>query len=328
MKELIEKKIKEDKPSQIIFERIFEIWEYEITLERKIKEINPDLEKQKITIIRDKILQKETIFNLARKKRKIPSQSGTIKESYDPFCNGKKNILNDELGSLENDKARIVANIAKMAPFHSILYFKKHDFDDLTFDDFFYALNLSYEWFEKIEKNFSSKTHILIWNFHFPAGASIYHPHFQLLSFYHLPSKIIDLKQKFENYEKEFNSSYLDDYFYLMKKLELGLKKNTFRLWFPLTPIRNNEFNFSGDLKENSFLIWQVIKNLMKIETQSFNFFYLYKSPLISHLGFFVDRGEVNRLTSDFGTLEVFYHPVVSFNPFQIAKEVFSNLEV
>lgn len=327
MKRLIEDKIKKDKKIEEVFNRIFEIFEYEINLDKKIKEINPDLEKQTVTIIRDKILQRETIFNISRKKRGIHMKVDVIKDFYDPFCNGDKNTLADELGILENDKAKIVANIAKMAPFHSVLYFKKHEFDDLTFEDFSSAIDLSFEWFEKIENSFQTSTHILIWNYHFRAGASIYHPHFQLLAFYHHPFRIVDLKQKLDNYQKEYHSNYLDDYFLLMKNLELGFETDNFKIWFPLTPLRNNEFNFYGDLKKNAQLVWKVIEILIKSSVQSFNMIYFYKSNFISNFGLFGDRGEIDKLTSDIGTLEIFYHPVVSFDPFQVASLVFNSLK-
>jgi len=329
MKNKIENLLALKPESKEIFERIFEILEYELTLHPKIKEINPQLEKQKVIIVRDKIMETETIFNLARKKRHQPQKNQSFTDSYDPFCDDQRNTLPDETGGLENESAKIVANISKMAPFHSVLYFKKHDFGDLTSKDFIQALNLSKEWFLIIKQKYQTETHLLIWNFNYRAGATIYHPHFQLLSYFHTPFKLLDLYQKNSHYFKTYGRSYFDDYLSLMVNLGLGQKFNESYLYFPLTPLRNYAFNFWGEINDqNGNLLWQMIKILEKdFGLESFNFLYIFENPYLSKLGFFVDRGTLTQLSSDFGTLEVFLHPVVSFDPFETAEIVFSKLK-
>lgn len=325
MKRIIEEKLKDNLKIKEIFERIFEIYEYDLKLnDHRARELFPNLVEQKITIVKDKILEKETVFNISRAKRPIPQEKEEISDEYDPFCNGDSKTIKDEIGFLENNSAKIVANISKMAPYHSVLYFKKHDFDDLNENDFVLAIDLASKWFEEIKNKFQTKTEILIWNFHYRAAASILHPHFQLLAYYHNLNLIESLKNKFEKYKSNYQSDYLEDYFYLMKFLGLGKEFGNFKIWLNLTPRKEKEINFYGILNErNSRILWQTIFLLTKSGTETFNLFYIFENDLFKNLGFFVDRGPKNKKISDFGTLEVFSHSVVSYNPFEFAKIIF-----
>lgn len=327
MKEILEKKLNSNSEIKKIFERIFEVEEYQVNLvDPRAKEIFSQFLNQKITIIRNKILKTETIFNYKRGKRHLPQGGEIFKDDYDPFCNGEAKTINDELGRMENQSAKIVANISKMAPFHSVLFFKKHELDDLTEKDFLQALELANDWFKKVREKFQTKIGILIWNFHYRAGASIYHPHFQLLSYYHLPSKFENLIFLTENYRQTYNTSYFDDLFMVLEFLGLAKKENDFKIWLNLTPIKQNEINFEGKLeKANGEIFWSYFQKLKKIAFQSFNLLSLAFISKLPNLTFLVDREEPSKIASDFGSLEVFMNSVVSYNPFDLAEQIFNN---
>jgi len=326
MKEKIENKLNQSQEIKEIFERIFEIKEYEIKLENpKAKELFPNFLNQKITIIRNKILNTETIFNVSRAKRHLSKRNLSFKDEYDPFCRNDL-TLDDEVGPMENEAVKIVTNISKMAPFHSVLYFKKHEFDDLNEKDLRAALNLAFLWFKKIEEKFKTKTSILIWNYNYRSGASIYHLHFQLLSFYHTPMKFEFLKSKLEEYQNKFKRDYFEDLFKTLKFLGLAKEERELKIFLNLTPIKEKEINFLGEFNEEHVLFfWNYLKKLRSFGFENFNFLYLVNSEKIKNIAFLVDRGESHKITSDFGSLEVFMNSVVSYDPFELAEKIFSN---
>lgn len=312
---------KSDKNILNIFNRIFEIREVNLNLIKFNK--FPDFQKQNIIFIKDKILETEAIFNTIRKKRPQPqiSPEQQNNKENDPFCNYNDLTPIDEIGRLENESAITAANLAKMADYHSLIIFKKHEFKDINKDDFKNAITLTQKWFKKIkELDSQATTFILIWNYHYRAAASILHPHFQVLAYKDIPQKILFWYRKFEEYQKEFKSEYLNDYFKIAQYLKISKNLENLKVWFSLTPFKEKTLFLNGQGLEN---FWQVLTNLITTGTQSFNIFYIYSSPLIKNFGFFVDRGEINKPNSDFGALEIFGLPVIAYDPLEISKLIF-----
>lgn len=308
--------------NKTIWERIFNWREIEVEL------INPPsgyekFAKQKIVFIQDKILDQEAIFNFSRQERPQPQGISTEDKNQDPFCQYQTETPPDEIGRLENDSAITAGNISKMADYHSLIIFKKHKLQDLNDADFEDAFNLSKEWFEKIcKKDSTIKTQLLIWNYNYRSGASILHPHFQILSYRHTPIKLKSIKEKLTKYQNDFQSNYFDDYFNLAKGMKIGKEQENFKFWFSLTPPKEKGINFYGDPKAK--ILWTIIKNMIELGTENFNLFYVVKSWDEVNFGFFVDRGLSNKLNSDFGSLEIFGLPVISSNPFVLAQELFN----
>jgi hypothetical protein len=301
------------------FKRIFEI--RKVDLDLKNFENFPEFQKQQLIFIKDKVLNKEAIFNLSRKRRPQPrKEKEETKEDYDPFCEPQNLTPIDELNRLENESAITAANLSKMADYHSLVIFKKHNLAEINEKDFVSIVDLAYQWFEKI-KNLDNeiKSRILIWNYHYRSAASILHPHFQVLAYKNLPLKIKFHQEKLKEYQEKYQSNYFDDYFRIAQKLNLGKEENNFRIWISLTPEKEKGLNFYGDLNNNSQFLWQILKRLLETETESFNLFY----NLEVGYGFLVDRGEINKKNSDFGALEIFGLPVVSFDPFKLAENIF-----
>jgi len=313
-------KILENLKKEKTFNRIFQIKTKEIIL-NNLPEKYSQFKNQKLIFIDDKILEKTAIFNISRKKRPQPTKEAQ-EQQEDPFCRYETETPIDEIGRLENNFSITASNLSKMADYHSLVIFKKHNFEEIKEKDFVSSINLAESWFEKIE-NFDKeiKNKILIWNHHFRSGASILHPHFQLLAYKHTPIAINEFKIKLENYQKKFKRSYFQDYFNLMKKANLGIEKNRLKIWFSLTPEKEKGLNFHGDLFKNAKFLWKIIQNLIKENVKAFNIFYL----LDLKYGFFVDRGEINKLNSDFGSLEIFGIKIISSDPFELSKKIFKN---
>jgi hypothetical protein len=308
LEEILENLNKEE-----VFYRLFELEIKEIVLD-SLPEKYSEFKKQKLIFVNDKILGKSAIFNLSRKKRPQPNVEAPIEEK-DPFCHYQTETPIDEIGRLENESSVTASNLSKMADYHSLVIFKKHNFSDLTEQDFLSAINLAQEWFEKIQNlDNEIKTKIFIWNYHFRSGASILHPHFQLLAYKSFPLKIIALKAKLEDYQKNFQSHYFDDYFNLMAKVNLAEEKDDLKICVSLTPEKEKGLNFYGDLFKGAKFLWEVLQKLFQTGTQSFNLFYL----LDLNYGFFVDRGETSKLNSDFGALEIFGIKIISSDPAEL----------
>jgi hypothetical protein len=298
---------------EAIFHRLFELEIKEIVLDNPPEKYS-EFKKQKLIFINDKILGKSAIFNLSRKKRPQPNIEPQIEEK-DPFCHYQTETPVDELGRLENEFSVTASNLSKMADHHSLVIFKKHNFSNLNEQDFLSAINLAQNWFEKIQNlDNEIKTKIFIWNYHFRSGASILHPHFQLLAYKSFPLKVTELKEKLENYKRNFQSHYFEDYFNLMKKVNLAKERDGLKVWASLTPEKERGLNFYGDLFKGVKFLWEILEKLVQTGTQSFNLFYL----LDLNYGFFVDRGETSKLNSDFGALEIFGIKIVSSDPAEL----------
>lgn len=308
--------------SKIIWQRIFNWREIEIKLPNLPLKY-ASFAKQKIIFIQDKILEQEAIFNFSRHKRPQPQQTKTNEISGDPFCSYQTETPLDEIGRLENDSTVTAANISKMADYHSLIIFKKHHLNEINKTDFERAIDLSKEWFNKIETiDPEIKTQFLIWNYNYRAGASISHPHFQVLAYRDVPLKLRSINTKLAKYQQDFQSNYFDDYFNLAQEMKLGQDKQNFKFWFSLTPFKEKGLNFYGSLEAE--VLWLVIKRMIELGSENFNLFYVIKPAPGNSFGFFVDRGLSNKLNSDFGSLEIFGLPVISTNPFSLAQEFFS----
>lgn len=304
-----------------IFDRIFEIRKVNLSL--KNFEKFGEFKNQELLFIKDKVLFKEAIFNLKRSKRPQPQSKIEIKEEYDPFCDPENLTPPDEIGRLKNESAITSANLSKMADYHSLIIFKKHNLREINESDFVSTLNLAREWFDKI-KNFDSeiKIKILIWNYHYRSAASILHPHFQVLAYKDIPIRIKFLKERLESYKNKFKTNYFEDYFKISEELRIGDKEENLKIWLSLTPEKEKGINFHGDIFLEAKFFWKVLKSLIEIGSESFNIFY----NVDLKFGFFVDRGEITKKNSDFGALEIFGLPIVSFDPLDLSTKIFNNI--
>ena len=308
-----------------IFLRIFEfkIEKTKLLLPQEIKKSFSQFEKQEIFILRNKILKQETHFNIQRGKRKEPLKENNLNNFYDPFCDPLKNTPFDSWGRLENKFAITASNLAKSSKNHSLVIFKEHNLEKVNLKDIENVFKLANLWLNK----FNDKFKIIIWNFGFRAGASIYHPHLQIFSLNEMPLKIKDLFDKFDNYKNIFNSDYLKDYFLLTKFLKLGEEYKNIKISLNLTPIRDKEIIFWGDnfdkkIKNISYIVYSYLKSLFQ---EDFNLFLFINNN--SFLGFLVSRGNKNKLNSDIGSLELYAFSVVGFDLIDFSRIFFTRLK-
>lgn len=319
--EITNKVKKLDKKYKDIFDRIYEI-EEEIGTQKfplKIKDKYKNFKKQKITIIRNKVLGLETHFNLLRSKRKKPKILQKFQEGFCVFCNPQQFTPSEDIiGKLENKYAITASNLMKATKHHGLIIFKKHK--NFTIKDINGALDLSFLWFKKNKGN-----KFLIWNYLWKAGASIIHPHFQIFSTNKLPFRLKEIKRKFEDYKKNYGNEYLEDLFILHKKLGLAKEKNGLKVIINLTPFKENEIILiAKDWEKQKNKLSKLILKYLNIGIESFNFFLFYDGEF-EKIGFLLDRGKLNELNSDIGTLEIYAFSIVSFDPFILARDLLKN---
>ncbi|GIW65775.1 MAG: hypothetical protein KatS3mg094_294 [Candidatus Parcubacteria bacterium] len=303
-----------------IFNRIFEIIDEKayLKLTPKLLKNFSQAQNQTIVIIRNKILNQETHFNFWRSIRKEPRKNNELKNEYDPFCDVYNLTPEDNFGRLENKSAITASNLAKSTKNHSLVIFKKHFFNK---NDIKNSFSLAIEWFSK----FNSSYRIIIWNYGYRAGASIFHPHLQIFALDYLPLKINYLFEKFKEYKNKYRSDYLEDIFLLSKSLKLGKNINNLKACINLTPFKDDEIIFfnQGGIKNNLEGLTNLVYKYYFLGIENFNFFVIeYNSNI---LGFTVNRGEANKINSDIGALEIYAFSVVGFNPFNLANKLFNS---
>ena len=305
-----------------IFERIFDfkVEKAKQIFTEKLKENFKEGEEQNIYIFINKILKHETHFNIWRAKRREPKESKDIK-TYDPFCNPLEETPVDNIGRLENEYAITASNLAKISSLHSLVIFKKHKKEELNFSDFLNGFDLALKWFELQ----NSQIKVLIFNYGLRAGASIEHPHFQIISLDEIPYKVKDFYEKIEKYNEEFNSNYLNDLFLVLEELDLARKLNNLNLIINLTPFKDKEIFFFDDKIENCKKEISLILSTYKEFSENFNLFLLESNKGL--LGYIVDRGEKEKINSDIGALEIYAFSVVGFNLLEFAKDFILKLE-
>lgn len=321
MEELLQKIETLSEEHKKIFGRIYEIKTEEAFqyFPENLKAKFVDAEKQKIFIIKNKILNQETHFNIWRSKREEPKEESS-KIFYDPFCEPLKNTPYDDLGRLENERAITASNLAKISKDHSLVIFKEHNKENISEEDIEKGLELSLSWFNKK----GSKVKVLIWNFGYRAGASIIHPHFQIFSLDSIPAKIEFLLNKTNEYKKKFNSDYLNDVFEIHKNLGLAKELKNIKVFVNITPFKDHELifyflDFKNSIKEISKLLY-VYKSLI----ENFNLLICESEDI--KIGFLVDRGLTSKINSDIGALEIYAFSVVGFDPIDFSNNLFSNL--
>ena len=186
------------------------------------------------------------------------------------FCSRDK-LAKFDFGFMENSHSLLFPNINPYAKYSSVCAFKKHyipleEFSPDLLNSNFSLCN------EYIARFYDGKARYasINWNYLMPAGASILHPHTQVILSEHPTTymeKIIKNKEKFFSYiEEEIKSERF-----------IG-KINKFYLFVPFAPFGFNEvFGFCKEdlnqaIKDISGAISKIISYYANIKRNTFNF--------------------------------------------------------
>jgi len=139
----------------------------------------------------------------------------TLKENFDDVINKPCIFCQPErvakfgkefgAGMMENDAAFLFPNINPYARYSGVCAFRKHyikmeDFDSTLIEK---NLELGMEYIRKVEKMGNAKYASINWNYMMPAGASILHPHTQIIVDEHPTTymeKIMEKREMFSKY--------------------------------------------------------------------------------------------------------------------------------
>ncbi|MDQ3834647.1 MAG: hypothetical protein M3315_13680 [Actinomycetota bacterium] len=303
--------------------------------------------EQKIVRVTNRITLEGALFNELRASRPIDVADEAapdllrreIKDTRgDPFCTPEEGTPADVFGRVRGSYSRTASNVAKYDGFHGLVVEDDHDplsFTPEKVDDY---VTVSLEWLGKVlEEDQQAKYPFLMWNCLWRAGASVVHGHLQVTAARggHYP-KVERLRRAALGYESTYGSNYFSDLFGVHEALGLGIptppdSSPDVRGFINLTPAKEKEVVLLGsDLgKPLRRLLADVLgRYVRKLGVSSFNVaFYLSplapteedwsSFPVAIHV---VDRGDLASRTSDIGAMELYAVPVISSDPFRVAR--------
>jgi hypothetical protein len=303
--------------------------------------------EQRIMRVTNRVTLEGTLFNELRASRPfdVAGEGGPdvlrreIEETRgDPFCVPKKGTPADVFGRVRGAHSITASNVAKYDGFHGLIVFDDHDplsFTPEKVDDY---VSVALEWLQRARKaDPEAKYPFLMWNCLWRAGSSMIHGHAQVTATRgaHYP-KVERLRRAALEYESAYGSDYFRDLCRVHEALGLGTtpppgSSPDVRGFANLTPAKEKEVMLLGpDLGEHlrRFLASVLLRYTRDLGVSSFNVaFYLRPSapteedwssfPVVIHV---VDRGDPTNRTSDIGAMELYAAPVVSSDPFQVAR--------
>jgi galactose-1-phosphate uridylyltransferase len=303
--------------------------------------------EQRIVRVTNRVTLEGTLFNELRASRPfdVAGEGGAdvlrceIEETRgDPFCVPEKGTPADVFGRVRGSHSTTASNIAKYDGFHGLIVFDDHDplvFTPEKVNDY---VSVALEWIERARKVApEAKYPFLMWNCLWRAGSSVIHGHAQVTATRgtHYP-KVERLRRTALEYESANGSAYFLDLYRVHEALGLEItpplgSSHQVRGFASLTPAKEKEAVLFGmDLGEQlcRFLSSVLLRYTRDLGVSSFNVaFYLRPSapseedwssfPIVIHL---VDRGDPANRTSDIGAMELYAAPVVSSDPFEVAR--------
>lgn len=301
-----------------LIKRIFDIQlsiKHQKINDLKIK-LPPQISHQLILRIKNKILNKEALFNPSRKLLK------NLKSKKCQFCQFYTSTLKPE--KRFKGKYWITAdNLFPYDKYHGLLIFKQHRFTKISpqiFHELFYIVN---RWFfYNRKKNHKLKFLFLGINYLFPAGASIKHPHFHIL-FSNLPYFFQNqLNRKINNYYRKYRTNFLSDFYKAAFQLNLAFQKN--KLKFIVSPTTYKYPEFWIIFRNFNFSVFKYLAKVFDYFVKkniSFNFYIYFPHGKHSknYIAFFLLR---NIQKANLGVMEFYGTPVLSFDPWEFKKEL------
>lgn len=229
----------------VIFRKLIAEVEIEAPPDFKIKRSIVEYRQDPLTNLWVRINVERTI-----RPRQTPSitpevESWKSREYYDekcPFCTIEKStpkypphILRE--GRLAKGLQYLFPNLYPFAKYHAVVTLtQKHfkEYQDLTTNEWYHALHLSIEYFRKISTRDRELRYFTInLNYLAPAGASILHPHLQLIADIKLGNYVSILLQKCRDYRNKWSADLIQDLVESEKKLnERFLWRGNLVTWF------------------------------------------------------------------------------------------------
>ena len=287
------------------------------------------VENQRVVSIKNKFTGEHSLFNRLRTDRPIEAKSNIkIAELEEKenclFCNPEKKTPSDVFGRVKGRYCITASNIAKYDSFHSLIIFKEHnplEIKEAWIEDY---LRTGERWFEevfKVEKKELQK--FFLWNCLWKSGASIIHGHIQLTASGMRYGKLEVMEKVASDYNREFNSDYINDLYKVHKSLGLAKENEGEKILFYVTPIKEKEiFVISKARKSDEMAntIYKLLRGYLGMGVQSFNLAIFQLDGY--HIVRLVDRGSLEDRNSDIGAMELYAASVISSDPFKLAETI------
>ena len=296
------------------------------------------VETQRIVRVINLVTGEASLFNELRALRPTRIEAHADDDiaeelQHDPWAQPTEATPEDLFGRLAGSAALTAANVAKYDAHHSLLIF--NDPNPLRFDRESVRghVELANRWFATVHETDPDAVYpFFLWNCLWRAGGSMVHGHAQVqLARERHYARVDALRRAADDYRTAHGADYFDDLFQTHAALGLAMQTGNARVMPSLTPVKEKEAvilapRFDEELADVLFDTLAVFRDALGV--RSFNVG-AQLPPLRDDIdgwdGFpavvrIVDRGNLGTRTSDIGSMELFAEPVVSSDPFALAR--------
>ncbi len=292
------------------------------------------LRSQRIVKVLNRVTLEATLFNPLRALRPQPPNPFAVPAaSEDPLADPEDNTAADPFGRIRGAYCVTAANMTKADTHHGLVIFNEPDpfaFDEKRIEDY---LSTAWRWMEAAHAHDPLAVYPLtIWNVGARAGASQPHGHMQtFLGRGHHYAKIEAQRRAASRYALGGISGYVRDLLRAHAALGLAMDYRGATLLAHLTPAKEREIVVAAPrvdrpLFRAAYMALVAYRDYLGVTNFNLAF---YAPPLAATdedwSGFpafirLVDRGAAGAGTADCGGMEMYGQPVVSADPFDVAR--------
>ena len=294
---------------------------------------------QRIVKVTNRWTREGALFNELRARRPIPSATPDPQPvGACDLCDPANRTTADTFGRITGDHSITASNVAKYDGQHGIVIFGSHDAPGWDEDQVVDAFATARRWLAAANTATADAIYpFVVWNHGARSGASIAHPHLQVLLAEDGPYARVGVwREAAAAYHRQTGRRFIDD---LVDAHDaLGLAGGTGLRWLAhLTPVKERETlivarALDDDLARTIHAVLRVM--LEDLGVTAFNVA-CYLRPLgpthedwseLPAIARIVDRGDIARATSDIGAMELYAQPVISTDPFTVAEALRARL--
>ncbi|HUS13428.1 MAG TPA: hypothetical protein VM536_00220 [Chloroflexia bacterium] len=279
-----------------------------------------------------------SLFNGLRAHRPVAGRADAVPASLggdgrDPFCTPLTGTPGDTFGRVRGAHVITASNVAKYDGLHAVVIRNQHHPLDWSADEVADACDTAWRWIQEAHRtNRTAVYPFLMWNCLPRSGASQLHAHMQAtLGEGGAYGRIEAWRRAATAYRAQHGRDYFVDFHASHAALGLAGAVGPVMRLAHLTPVKEKEtILIAGSLGPDLYAaLFATLRCLIdQLGVQAFNVaFYLpplgpvaedwTEFPVIVRL---VDRGDPASPTSDIGAMELFAQPVVSFDPWRLAR--------
>jgi hypothetical protein len=294
--------------------------------------------QQRIVKVTNRVSLEGALFNALRAQRPLqaPPSTGNLQARIDPkpdcdFCWPEETTPGDLFGRVRGRHSLSASNVAKYDGWHAVIVFDEHNPLHFTADQVADYLDTAQRWARLAHQADPAACYpLFLWNCLWRSGASILHGHAQMVLTRGMHyGRVEHWRQAAIRYREAHGVNYFAELVAVHRALGLAVDHGVATILPSLTPFKEKETliitpQLDRDLKS---AIYRVLKTFVgELGVQSFNLV-LYQPPLSETpeewRGFplvarILDRGNLNRTTSDVGAMEFFAQSVVATDPFRV----------